>query len=108
MDISLADNDPKLLAEFGDGQEYIFKQACDLGLKLNVLINLKGATDNKKVRNKLTNTVKLYGHCVEKTAIIGIRGVLRLVISGVIILTGKSKKTRFFPGKELAVQWLNN
>jgi hypothetical protein len=93
---------PELIAE----AEKIHAEARSLlaGRKVKVLVDVRGASMSTEAVQALKDSTKRDSELVEKTAIVGITGIKKVLADAIARFSGTH--TKYFATKEQALDWL--
>lgn len=74
------------------------------GEKVRVLVDVRGATMNAQAVQALKDSTRRDSAIVEKTAIVGVTGVKRILADAIAKVSGT--QTKYFVTEEEALEWL--
>lgn len=80
-------------------------RARSSGMKVKVFVDVRGAYLNPESVKALKDITKKDNDIVEKTAIVGITGLKRILADAIAAFSGT--KTKYFDTKEQAIEWLS-
>lgn len=76
------------------------------GVKCRYLANIEGATIDTNVMTRLKQVGKEFDPKVERSALVGVRGIRNILVQGFNRVTGAGKTQKLFDTQEEALEWL--
>ena len=74
------------------------------GVKVKVLVDVSGVSMNSEAVRAIKESTKRDSAMVEKTAIVGVSGLKRILADAIATFSGT--RTKYFETKEEAMEWL--